>query len=160
MPSLTMPNVGEGVTEGEIVRWLKQLGDFVARDEPVVEIETDKAIVEIPSPFEGTLTSILVPEGETVPIGTAIAEITTADSATPEARRPHQRPHRQRPSPRARARTGRRAGAGLEATGRAAGGRLLARGAQARGRARRRPLAGVRQRRERARHPPGRAPLP
>ena len=85
MPSLTMPNVGEGVTEGEIVRWMKQLGDFVARDEPVVEIETDKAIVEIPSPFEGTLTSILVPEGETVPIGTAIAEITTADSAAPEA---------------------------------------------------------------------------
>ena len=85
MPSLTMPNVGEGVTEGEIVRWLKQLGDFVARDEPVVEIETDKAIVEIPSPYEGTLTSILVPEGETVPIGTAIAEITTADSAAPEA---------------------------------------------------------------------------
>ena len=85
MPSLTMPNVGEGVTEGEIVRWLKQLGDFVARDEPVVEIETDKAIVEIPSPYEGTLTSILVPEGETVPIGTAIAEITTADSVTPEA---------------------------------------------------------------------------
>ena len=85
MPSLTMPNVGEGVTEGEIVRWLKQLGDFVARDEPVVEIETDKAIVEIPSPFEGTLSSILVPEGETVPIGTAIAEITTADSVTPEA---------------------------------------------------------------------------
>ena len=85
MPSLTMPNVGEGVTEGEIVRWLKQLGDFVARDEPVVEVETDKAIVEIPSPFEGTLSSILVPEGETVPIGTAIAEITTADSVTPEA---------------------------------------------------------------------------
>ena len=84
MPSLTMPNVGEGVTEGEIVRWMKQLGDFVARDEPVVEIETDKAIVEIPSPFEGTLTSILVPEGETVPIGTAIAEITTADSVAPE----------------------------------------------------------------------------
>ena len=85
MPSLTMPNVGEGVTEGEIVRWLKQLGDFVARDEPVVEVETDKAIVEIPSPYEGTLSSILVPEGETVPIGTAIAEITTADSTPPEA---------------------------------------------------------------------------
>ena len=92
MPSLTMPNVGEGVTEGEIVRWLKQLGDFVARDEPVVEIETDKAIVEIPSPFEGTLTSILVPEGETVPIGTAIAEITTADSATPEPAPPAAQP--------------------------------------------------------------------
>ncbi len=92
MPSLTMPNVGEGVTEGEIVRWLKQLGDFVARDEPVVEIETDKAIVEIPSPFEGTLSSILVPEGETVPIGTAIAEITTADSAAPEPAPPAAQP--------------------------------------------------------------------
>ena len=92
MPSLTMPNVGEGVTEGEIVRWMKQLGDFVARDEPVVEIETDKAIVEIPSPFEGTLSSILVPEGETVPIGTAIAEITTADSAAPEPAPPAAQP--------------------------------------------------------------------
>ncbi len=101
MPSLTMPNVGEGVTEGEIVRWLKQLGDFVARDEPVVEIETDKAIVEIPSPFEGTLTSILVPEGETVPIGTAIAEITTADSAAPEPEPPASQPTPE-PSPASR----------------------------------------------------------
>ncbi|MYI82310.1 MAG: hypothetical protein F4056_03035, partial [Chloroflexi bacterium] len=84
MPSLTMPNIGEGVTEGEIVRWLKQIGDPVARDESVVEIETDKAIVEIPSPFEGTLTSILVAEGETVPIGTTIAEITVAEAALPE----------------------------------------------------------------------------
>ena len=101
MPSLTMPNVGEGVTEGEIVRWLKQLGDFVARDEPVVEIETDKAIVEIPSPFEGTLTSILVPEGETVPIGTAIAEITTADSVAPEPA-PAAAPPAPEPSPASR----------------------------------------------------------
>ena len=101
MPSLTMPNVGEGVTEGEIVRWLKQLGDFVARDEPVVEIETDKAIVEIPSPYEGTLTSILVPEGETVPIGTAIAEITTADSAAPEPEPPAAQPTPE-PSPASR----------------------------------------------------------
>ncbi len=84
MPSLTMPNIGEGVTEGEIVRWLKQLGDPVARDEPVVEIETDKAIVEIPSPYEGTLTSILAAEGDTVPIGAAIAEITAAEAGAPE----------------------------------------------------------------------------
>ena len=98
---LTMPNVGEGVTEGEIVRWLKQLGDYVARDEPVVEIETDKAIVEIPSPFEGTLTSILVPEGETVPIGTAIAEITTADSVAPEPA-PAAAPPAPEPSPASR----------------------------------------------------------
>ncbi|MYA20432.1 MAG: 2-oxoglutarate dehydrogenase, E2 component, dihydrolipoamide succinyltransferase, partial [Chloroflexi bacterium] len=89
---LTMPNIGEGVTEGEIVRWLKQLGDAVARDEPVVEIETDKAIVEIPSPFEGTLTSILVAEGETVPIGAAIAEITAAGDEAPEAGAPEAAP--------------------------------------------------------------------
>ena len=78
MPSFAMPNVGEGVTEGEVTRWLKQEGDFVARDEPVVEIETDKAIVEIPSPFEGTLTQILVPVGQIVPVGTPLAEIEVA----------------------------------------------------------------------------------
>ena len=132
MPSLTMPNVGEGVTEGEIVRWLKQLGDFVARDEPVVEIETDKAIVEIPSPFEGTLTSILVPEGETVPIGTAIAEITTADSAAPEAA-PTPAPAAAQPTPEpARAPTPAAEPSPASRPQAAAGGRLLARGAQAR----------------------------
>ena len=96
MPSLTMPNIGEGVTEGEIVRWLKQVGDPIARDEPVVEIETDKAIVEIPSPYEGTLTTILAAEGETVPIGAAIAEITAVDSSASEpapAAPPHRAPH-------------------------------------------------------------------
>ena len=105
MPSLTMPNIGEGVTEGEIVRWLKQLGDPVARDEPVVEIETDKAIVEIPSPFEGTLTSILAAEGETVPIGAAIAEITAAGDEAPEADAPEAaapEPAPQLPPPRPR----------------------------------------------------------
>ena len=78
-----MPNIGEGVTEGEIVRWLKQLGDFVARDEPVVEVETDKAIVEIPSPYEGTLANILAAEGDTVAIGAAIAEITAGAAPAP-----------------------------------------------------------------------------
>ncbi len=98
MPSLTMPNIGEGVTEGEIVRWLKQLGDLVARDEPVVEIETDKAIVEIPSPYEGTLSSILVAEGETVPIGTAIAEITAAETGVPPEPAPAASPPTPEPS--------------------------------------------------------------
>ena len=108
MPSLTMPNIGEGVTEGEIVRWLKQLGDPVARDEPVVEIETDKAIVEIPSPYEGTLTSILAAEGETVPIGTAIAEITAAGAAVPApAATPEVTPEASEPAPAAAAPTAR-----------------------------------------------------
>ena len=84
MPSFAMPNVGEGVTEGEVTRWLKQVGDFVARDEPVVEIETDKAVVEIPSPFEGTLSEILVAAGEIVPVGTPLAEIATDGRAPSE----------------------------------------------------------------------------
>ena len=74
MPQLTMPNVGEGVTEGTVTRWLKAEGDNVALDEPVVEVETDKAVVEIPSPFEGKLAKILVQEGEVVPIGAPLAE--------------------------------------------------------------------------------------
>jgi 2-oxoisovalerate dehydrogenase E2 component (dihydrolipoyl transacylase) len=77
MAQLTMPNVGEGVTEGTVTRWLKAEGDAVALDEPVVEVETDKAVVEVPSPFEGKLARILVPEGATVPIGAALAEFST-----------------------------------------------------------------------------------
>lgn len=76
MPQLTMPNVGEGVTEGTVTRWLKSEGDDVALDEPVVEIETDKAVVEVPSPFAGKLLTIIVREGETVPIGAPLAEFT------------------------------------------------------------------------------------
>ena len=89
MPSFAMPNVGEGVTEGEVTRWLKVAGDFVARDEPVVEIETDKAVVEVPSPFEGTLSRILVAVGQVVPIGTPLAEIEEAGApaAAPPAPR-------------------------------------------------------------------------
>lgn len=80
MPQLTMPNVGEGVTEGTVTRWLKSEGDHVALDEPVVEIETDKAVVEIPSPYEGTLDTILVPEGGIVPIGAPLAEFSASSS--------------------------------------------------------------------------------
>lgn len=81
MPLLTMPNVGEGVTEGTVTRWLKQEGDVVALDEPVVEIETDKAVTEIPSPYAGKLVKILVSEGEVVPIGTPLAEFELVEAA-------------------------------------------------------------------------------
>lgn len=74
MQELVMPNVGEGVAEGTVTQWLKHEGDAVAADEPVVEIETDKAVVEVPSPYTGTLARILVQEGETVAIGTPLAE--------------------------------------------------------------------------------------
>src|SRR5581483_8384344 len=85
MPSLTMPNVGEGVAEGTVTRWLKHEGDAVVLDELVVEIETDKAVVEIPSPFGGTLTRILVEEGETVPIGAPLAEFEASGAVSTEA---------------------------------------------------------------------------
>ncbi len=81
MAELTMPNVGEGVVEGTVTKWHKHEGDEVALDETIVEVETDKAVVEIPSPFAGRLTKILVAEGETVPIGTPIALVETAAGA-------------------------------------------------------------------------------
>ena len=74
MAVLTMPQLGESVTEGTILRWLKQPGDSVVVDEPLVEVETEKVDVEIPSPFEGTLTRQLVGEGETAPVGMPLAE--------------------------------------------------------------------------------------
>ena len=74
MATLTMPQLGESVTEGTVLRWLVAPGATVALDDPIVEIETEKVTVEIPSPFEGTLAAVLVPEGETVPVGTPLAE--------------------------------------------------------------------------------------
>src|SRR5207244_5002088 len=70
-----MPQLGESVTEGTVDRWLKKEGDVVKRDEPLVEVVTDKVNAEVPSPFEGRLTRIQVAEGTTVPIGTALAEM-------------------------------------------------------------------------------------
>ena len=61
---LKLPDLGEGLTEGEIARWLVSEGQEVAEDDPLVEIQTDKATVEIPSPYEGTVLRILVAEGE------------------------------------------------------------------------------------------------
>jgi 2-oxoisovalerate dehydrogenase E2 component (dihydrolipoyl transacylase) len=86
MPELVMPNVGEGVTEGTVTKWLKHEGDDVALDEPIVEIETDKAVVEIPSPFSGRLAQILVAEGETVPIGTLLARVEASAASEPPPR--------------------------------------------------------------------------
>ena len=86
MATLTMPQLGESVTEGTILRWIVAPGAPVALDDPLVEIETEKVTVEIPSPFAGTLTQVLVPEGETVPVGAPLAEIAAAGAgATPSA---------------------------------------------------------------------------
>ena len=81
MAKVTMPQLGESVAEGTIGKWLKQPGDHVAKYEPLLEVITDKVNAEVPSPFEGTLTEILVEEGATVPNNAEIAVIETADGA-------------------------------------------------------------------------------
>src|ERR1035441_2604995 len=70
-----MPQLGETVTEGTITKWLKAVGDTVARDEPLFEVSTDKVDSEVPSPAAGVLTSILVEEGDTVDVGVTLAVI-------------------------------------------------------------------------------------
>ena len=70
-----LPDLGEGLTEGEIARWLVTEGQELAEDDPLVEIQTDKTTVEIPSPAAGTVTKILVGEGEVVPVGTVLVVI-------------------------------------------------------------------------------------
>lgn len=88
-----LPDLGEGLTEGEIARWLVAEGDDVAEDQPLVEIATDKATVEIPSPAGGKVSQILVGEGEVVPVGTLLVVIggeaarRAAPQATPAVRR-------------------------------------------------------------------------
>ncbi len=78
---IKMPQLGESVTEGTIGRWLKQPGDPVAKYEPLLEVVTDKVDTEVPAPIAGTLLEILVPEGETVRVGSVIARLGTADEA-------------------------------------------------------------------------------
>ncbi len=72
---VVLPELGESVTEGTVTRWLKQVGDHVDTDEPLLEISTDKVDTEIPSPFSGTLQEILVKEDETVAVGSPLARI-------------------------------------------------------------------------------------
>jgi len=73
MADIELPQLGESVTEGTITRWFKNVGDQVAEDEPLFEVSTDKVDSEVPSPASGYLTEILVPEGETVDVGTKVA---------------------------------------------------------------------------------------
>ena len=78
---LKLPDLGEGLTEGEIARWLVSEGQEVAEDDPLVEIQTDKTTVEIPSPAAGNVTRILVEEGKVVPVGTVLVVIGGEDGA-------------------------------------------------------------------------------
>ena len=79
--SVTLPALGESVTEGTVTRWLKQVGDDVAVDEPLLEVSTDKVDTEIPSPVAGKLLEIKVAEDETVEVGAELAIVGTADAA-------------------------------------------------------------------------------
>lgn len=75
MADIQMPQLGETVTEGTITKWFKQVGDAVAEDEPLFEVSTDKVDSEVPSPVSGTLTEILVEEGDTVDVGALLARV-------------------------------------------------------------------------------------
>ncbi|WP_020389148.1 dihydrolipoamide acetyltransferase family protein [Kribbella catacumbae] len=77
-----LPDVGEGLVEAEIVSWKVKAGDTVKLNDTIVEIETAKSLVELPVPYAGVVTELLVPEGETVPVGTPIISVQTADTGT------------------------------------------------------------------------------
>lgn len=90
-----MPQMGESVAEGTIIKWIVHEGDSVDKDDPLFEISTDKVDAEVPSPTSGIVTKILVPEGETVEVGVAVAEIAAAGGApanAPVASSPHAAP--------------------------------------------------------------------
>jgi pyruvate dehydrogenase E2 component (dihydrolipoamide acetyltransferase) len=89
--NVVMPQMGVSVSEGTITKWLKQEGDSVAADEPLLEISTDKVDTEVPSPGEGVVAKILVQEGETVDVGTVLAQI-AADGAEVSAPAPAEAP--------------------------------------------------------------------
>ena len=80
-----LPDLGEGLTEGEVARWLVAEGQEIADDDPLVEIQTDKATVEIPSPYAGTVLALVVPEGEMAPVGAVLVVIGEPGEDVPEA---------------------------------------------------------------------------
>src|SRR5215831_6498780 len=81
--SVSLPALGESVTTGTVTRWLKQVGDTVEVDEPLVEVSTDKVDTEIPSPVAGTVSEIVVAQDETVAIGATLAVIGDGDVPAP-----------------------------------------------------------------------------
>src|SRR5437762_8069271 len=94
-----MPQMGVSVSEGTVTRWLKQEGEAIAADEPLLEISTDKVDTEVPSPGEGLVQQILVQEGETVEVGTKLAVIGPEVAAPAEAPAPADAPPEEAPAP-------------------------------------------------------------
>ncbi|MEW2359725.1 biotin/lipoyl-containing protein, partial [Spirillospora sp. NPDC029432] len=106
--SVTMPQLGESVTEGTVTRWLKKEGEHVETDEPLLEVSTDKVDTEIPSPASGILTSIKVAEDETVEVGAELATIGEGGEAAQAPAAPQQQeeaaaPAQPEPAPQERA---------------------------------------------------------
>src|SRR5437899_528427 len=89
---VVMPQMGESIAEGTVVRWIKKPGDKVERDEPLLEISTDKVDAEIPAPASGTLAEIVVQEGQTVAVNSVLARIATDGEATAPAPTPKPEP--------------------------------------------------------------------
>jgi pyruvate/2-oxoglutarate dehydrogenase complex dihydrolipoamide acyltransferase (E2) component len=151
---LKLPDLGEGLTEGEIARWLVSEGQEVAEDDPLVEIQTDKTTVEIPSPASGKVTSILVEEGKVVPVGTVLVVIggdgdgTRKQAASPEPATSATTPAKGRATPLVR-KIAQELGVDLDSlTGTGPQGRITeadVRGAAAPKEGRREPLRGVRR---------------
>ena len=89
-----LPDIGEGLTEGEVVKWLVKVGDKVVDDQPMVEVMTDKATVEITAPTAGTIAEIRAEEGQTIPVGSIMVVIddgkggAAAPAAAPKAEAP------------------------------------------------------------------------
>src|ERR1700737_634582 len=91
MATVQMPRLSDSMETGKILRWLKKEGDEVVKGEPLVEIESDKANIEVEAYASGKLSKIVVPEGESAPIGAVIAEIGGAGEAAPKAEKPSAR---------------------------------------------------------------------
>src|SRR3954469_16399382 len=88
--TVTMPQLGESVVEGTVVRWIVQLGQKVERDGPLVEVATDKANTEVPSPSAGVLVEVLAKEGAVVPVGAPLCQIDEAAQAQAVSKPPPQ----------------------------------------------------------------------
>ncbi|MEY4174159.1 MAG: hypothetical protein RI900_1324, partial [Actinomycetota bacterium] len=92
MADVTLPQLGETVTEGTITRWFKKVGDTVAADEALFEVSTDKVDTEVPSPVAGVVVEIRAAEGDTVPVGAVLAVVGAADAAAAPAPAPEPQP--------------------------------------------------------------------
>ena len=96
--SVNLPALGESVTEGTVTRWLKQVGDRVEVDEPLLEVSTDKVDTEIPSPIAGVIEEILVAEDETAEVGAPLVRIGSGDAAPAAAEAPAAAPAEEAPA--------------------------------------------------------------